>query len=772
MGNETNSKSKELSSLPDYITFEILQEYVGITNIKLFKNYLHNVFMDISIYDEKQNKKLLKKTSFYDYMKLPIFICEKLFNSFDSNNDNHLEEKEFINGLSKLYCGTFYETSEIIFNLLDYDKDGQIQKDDVTIMLSYLPLSKNENDFEIIEEKQKNSRKEIEEIINKTFSKYNGILKLKQFVDVVINKKSDVFLELICYFYQMKPFTNENIIFMKDIKKNDNDDEYMDLKCKNDTYNNDNIVKIKLPKKKSFLSPVENFFKHNSFNYENRDDCIKKKDKIYDYCMKSVYVYNHVDMIRLNDENFISKQFNNNNKSDIIFENYPSYKKKVYTSPFKYSLREPKIKTINKNFVSNLTSIDKEKTLNKQHSFNNITNKFNKYYQNNNDNENNNNKVIYENWIYKILDNNLIRKFYIVLANKDIYYYDDEKKNKFLGMHHLSGCIIKEPSINNYFQIEKIKFYSFSITFNNKSKTRKYYSPNFEIALEFTQNLKKGIGYIQFNDYYEIQNKIIGKGKFGIVNLGINKKTGNKVAIKIINKSSLKTEIDKELIKSEIDIMKLCHHPNIVKLLDHFENSEYIYIVMEYISGGTLNQYIKNHYFYISESEAANIISQIGNGLKYLHNYGIVHRDLKTDNIMLTKNNENGIIKIMDFGLSKIVGPKEGLIDGYGTLNYCAPEVLMREPYNKQIDIWSLGIILYYMLVGHFPFQGNKEEIIAKNIVYQPLIFDEKEWENKSRKVINLIEKSLEKKPSKRISIDDFLKHPWLKKNVKQKLSI
>ncbi len=770
MGNESNSKSKELPFLPDYITFEILQEYVGITNIKLLKNYLYNVFMDISIYDKKQNKKFLKKTSFYDYMKLPIFICEKLFNSFDSNNDNHLEEKEFINGLSKLYCGTFYETSEIIFNLLDYDKDGQIQKDDVTIMLSYLPLSKNENEFEIIEEKQKNSRKEIEEIINKTFSKYNGILKLKQFVDVVINKKSDVFLELICYFYQMKPFTNENILCMKDIKKNDNDEEYINLKCKNENYNNDNIVKIKLPKKKSGLSPLENFFKNNSFNYENKDDCIRKKEKMYDYFIKSVYVYNHVDMIRLNNENFISKQFNKNNKYNNIFENCYTYKKKNSSSPFKYSLKEKKIRTINKNFDSNLNSIDNKKKLIKQHSYNNITNNLKKSYQNN-ENENNN-KVTYENWIYKIIENNLMRKFYIVLANKDIYYYDDEKKNKFLGMHHLSGCIIKEPSINDYLQIEKIKFYSFSIIFNNKSKTRIYYSPNFEIALEFAQNLKKGIGYIQFNDYYEIENKIIGKGKFGVVNLGIHKKTGNKVAIKIINKSSLKTEIDKELIKSEIDIMKLCHHPNIVKLLDHFENSEYIYIVMEYISGGTLNQYIKNHYFYISESEAANIISQIGNGLKYLHNYGIVHRDLKTDNIMLTKNNETGIIKIMDFGLSKVVGPKEGLIDGYGTLNYCAPEVLMREPYNKQIDIWSLGIILFFMLVGHFPFQGNKEEIIAKNIVYQPLIFDEKEWENKSRKVINLIEKSLEKKPSKRISIDDFLKHPWLKKNVKQKLSI
>ena len=375
-------------------------------------------------------------------------------------------------------------------------------------------------------------------------------------------------------------------------------------------------------------------------------------------------------------------------------------------------------------------------------------------------------------YVNNLLDNNFIRKFYIVLANEDIYYYDDKEKTKFLGMHHLIGCIIKEPSINDFLEIDNIKFYSFSITFNNKSKIRKYYSPNFQIVNQFTQNLKKGIGYIHFNDYYEIENKIIGKGKFGVVNLGIDKKTGNKVAIKIINKSSLKTEIDKELIKSEIDIMKLCHHPNIVKLLDHFENSEYIYIVMEYISGGTLNQYIKSHYFYISESEAANIILQIGNGLKYLHNYGIVHRDLKTDNIMLTKNNENGIIKIMDFGLSKVVGPNEGLIDGYGTLNYCAPEVLMREPYNKQIDIWSLGIILFYMLVGHFPFQGNNEEIIAKKIVYQPLKFDEKEWENKSKKVINLIEKSLEKKPNKRINIDDFLKHPWIKKNLKQKMSL
>ena len=244
------------------------------------------------------------------------------------------------------------------------------------------------------------------------------------------------------------------------------------------------------------------------------------------------------------------------------------------------------------------------------------------------------------------------------------------------------------------------------------------------------------------------------------------------MAIKIINKFLLKKEEDKELIKNEIDIMKLCNHPNIIKLLDHFENSEYIYIIMEYLSGGTLTQYIKKRYFNFSENQASNIIYQIGNGIKYLHNYCIIHRDLKTDNIMLTEDNENATIKIIDFGLSKIISSNESLIDGYGTLTFTAPEVLTREPYNKEIDIWSLGIILFYMLTGHFPFEGINEEIIAKKIVYQSLEFNSEEWETRSHKVKNLIEKCLEKKPSNRININEFLKHSWFKSYFKQKFSL
>ncbi len=193
-----------------------------------------------------------------------------------------------------------------------------------------------------------------------------------------------------------------------------------------------------------------------------------------------------------------------------------------------------------------------------------------------------------------------------------------------------------------------------------------------------------------------------------------------------MKKSSIKTPEDNELVRSEIDIMKLCHHPNIVRLLDHFENTEYIFIVMEYIVGGTLYEYLKKKHYNFSENLAANLMFQIVSCLKYLHQYGIVHRDLKPDNIMMTESNEKGILKIMDFGLSKIVGPNDTMNEAYGTLSYVAPEVLLRTPYNKKIDIWSMGFILFQILLGKLPFVGNKEEIIAKKLFLNQLILMKK----------------------------------------------
>jgi serine/threonine protein kinase len=371
--------------------------------------------------------------------------------------------------------------------------------------------------------------------------------------------------------------------------------------------------------------------------------------------------------------------------------------------------------------------------------------------------------------VFKITESGKLRKFFLVLVNKDTYYYKSEKKTDFVGMHNLSGCFVQE--CNEKKEIEGAEYYSFEIFCKNKSKTRKYYTNSEDICKEFVEKIKKAIGYVKFSDLYEMK-EVIGKGKFGVVNLGIHKKTGQQVAIKILNKENIKTAEDKELVRIEIGILKLCHHPNIVRLLDHLENNDYIYIITEYIEGGTLGQYFKKKKFNFSERQATNIMMQIANGVKYLQQYGIVHRDLKPDNIMITQQNDYGVIKIMDFGLSKIVSPNERMVDGYGTLSYVAPEVLLRTPYNKEVDIWSLGVILFYMLSGKLPFRGRKEQEVAEKIVYDPLEFDEDDWETRSQRVQDLISCCLEKKKENRITIDEFINHPWFKKNMKQKYSM
>jgi len=308
------------------------------------------------------------------------------------------------------------------------------------------------------------------------------------------------------------------------------------------------------------------------------------------------------------------------------------------------------------------------------------------------------------------------------------------------------------------------KYYSFSIVFS--SKTRTYYTASKSTCNMWINLLRKAIGYKNFLDYYDMA-ETLGEGKFGLVRVGIHKSTNEKVAIKIIKKAKMTTK-DLELMKSEIDIMKLCRHPNIVRLLDHFENSDYIFIVMEVLTGGDLNSYFLKNQFNFSEKKAAYVINQIACGLKYLHQYGIVHRDLKPENIILSDKTDNFTVKIMDFGLSKIMGPMEKAADGYGTLSFVAPEVLIRQPYNKQIDIWSLGVILYYMLTGTLPFddETDNEEIIARLTVFNELKFPSNKWKGKSRLVRELITKCLIKDPEKRISIENILEDKWVKQII------
>ena len=737
-----------------YIDFNEIKKYVNITEEKLFLLYLREVFKDLADRDESNKKKGVMKMSFLDYIKLPIFISEKVFGVLDVDKDGFLNQKEFILGMNRLYNSNFDDTVKLIFEILDFNRDGLIEKDDVKMILGLLPLKTDRNKIKY--KYQMESLEEIHEIINLTFGDKKE-LNLDEFKEVIKEKKSDVFLQIICFLYQKKPFVDSNITILKSSKKASNLElgtPQMSKKVKCDN------VLLPSPLQNSSLSPAFQLLQSGKINSpfllngrpgnekENFNPEISGFKGMIRYHNRNIPKSEDTKNADINendddDEEAVKKIIKSSenvfNSPSTFLKNSEELSKKI--TPF--SLFTPEIKPIKEN--SKTDGEIPQMSLNSDE----------------NQTQNDNNKVAYENYIYKKSDGNRLKKYYLVLIDKDIYYYKSEQKKEVLGMHNLSGCFFKE---NNPEKINDKIYYCFTIIFPKKE--RKYYVGSQEIYDNFVNSLKNSFGYLNFFDYYEMLDNL-GEGIFGSVKLGVEKKTNQRVAIKIIKKSKAK-ESDIELVRNEIDIMKLCYHPNVVHLLDHFENGEYIFIVMEYIKGGCLTDYLKKNEFDFSEKRAAEIIYQLAKGLKYLHKYGIIHRDLKPDNIMLTEASDKGNVKIMDFGLSKILGKKEKSTDGFGTLTFVSPEVLVRKPYNKEVDIWSLGVILYLMLSGELPFDDpdDNEQNIAKAIVYQDVKFPSEKFGKRSKAVIELIQRCLTKDPKARIKVDEIIKSDWIKEQL------
>jgi len=180
-----------------------------------------------------------------------------------------------------------------------------------------------------------------------------------------------------------------------------------------------------------------------------------------------------------------------------------------------------------------------------------------------------------------------------------------------------------------------------------QKKTRIYYVDTEENLKKWVSAIKKATGYSDLNDIYEVGDKL-GNGKFGLVRLGTHKESGRKVAIKIMKKKDMNNE-DLELVKTEVEILKICQHPQIIQLYDIFENLDYIYIIMEHCSGGDLFSYLEKRRFRLPEPRANEVIHKLCAAVFYIHSYGIAHRDLKPENILMTDNTEEADIRVLDF---------------------------------------------------------------------------------------------------------------------------
>ena len=305
-----------------------------------------------------------------------------------------------------------------------------------------------------------------------------------------------------------------------------------------------------------------------------------------------------------------------------------------------------------------------------------------------------------------------LKKYWYCLLGKELYVYKNKQEEKHKGMHNLVGVYIKDDPEEKL--DENTTIYPFSLIFPG-NKPRTYYLINKEDKKRWMDAIKKVIGYTNMFEHYEFK-ETIGKGKFGLVKSAVHKKTGKEVAVKVMSKKDMSVQ-DVELQKREIEILKMCQHPHIIRLLDIFENHEKIYILMELLKGGDLFTYLEKRNFELSEDRAKTLSHQLATALYYLHSFGVAHRDLKPENILMVSDDEESDLKIVDFGLSKIIGPNESSLDPFGTLSYVAPEVLLQKPYGKEVDLWSLGVISYLLLSRVLPFDDEEDKEIARQTI-------------------------------------------------------
>ncbi|XP_063776735.1 serine/threonine-protein kinase D1-like [Pseudophryne corroboree] len=265
---------------------------------------------------------------------------------------------------------------------------------------------------------------------------------------------------------------------------------------------------------------------------------------------------------------------------------------------------------------------------------------------------------------------------------------------------------------------------------------------------------------VDISSVYQIfPDEVLGSGQFGIVYGGKHRKTGRDVAIKIIDKLRFPTKQESQL-RNEVAILQNLHHRGVVNLECMFETPERVFVVMEKLHGDMLEMILSSEKGRLPKRITKFLVTQILVALRHLHFKNIVHCDLKPENVLLASADPFPQVKLCDFGFARIIGEKSFRRSVVGTPAYLAPEVLRNRGYNRSLDMWSVGVIIYVSLSGTFPF--NEDEDIHDHIQNAAFMYPPNPWRETSPDVIDLINSLLQVKMRKRYSVDKTLNHPWL----------
>ena len=687
--------------------------------------YLNDVWKDLSERDTKAGLGLTKNI-FFKYYNLPLIISERLFKVLDVNNHLSLTEDDFVSGLLNLFLGDYKALVKIMFNMYDYDRDGKISRKDVKIVFNYIPLKQNEiyQRYKIKYEgdninERKESMNEINKVLDKIFEE--EYIDEDYFKYSIENINSDLFIFLLVFLYEKRPFNDDTINHYKNLpKKNGN-------KYKR-TATMANSVGLKLvvsPTIKSKFGPAAQVTLKEGGQYSK---------------------------FKSNSSNLIKLKFGAGGSGNHL-KAFGSGLKRVKTFNIK------KIKTI---VDEQDEEYDEDESGPKKNNPKKEKEKSNFDEDENEEEDIDKKNIKYEGYLSKIRKDGEMKKLYFKLLYHDLYFFKSKEDTEHGGVHNLCDVFIKEGNPYNY---NGKTLYCFSIIYPEKE--RKYFTEDKTDHQNWVKFLRKATDYEDLYKSYEMKD-IIGQGRYGTIRVGYHKIKKRFVAIKIINKKSI-SKTDMENIRNQIDILKMATDEFVLKLLDIIENESYLYIMTELCKGGDLYSYLNQRSFKIPEAKAAKLIYKLAKSVSFLHTLGIIHRDLKPENILMTDMSDEADIRISDFCICKRLEPNETTKEIVGTLGYMAPEVLMGKEYNYSADVWAIGVITYLLLTGYLPFDDEQEdkEVIRKTL-FESIPFYNDSWKNISSKAKEFVKKILKKDKEERITIEGILSDPWFENYVEE----
>ena len=527
---------------------------------------------------------------------------------------------------------------------------------------------------------------------------------------------------------------NENSIE----KKNENENKTNNNNNYNININNYNNIKIiddknikeikeEINDKNKKNDNIKNLLKDiilcmpNNTEDKDTNTISKEKEKKCEQIKQNENTDNKITFISINNNMNITNQ-------NQIINNYAIQLKEKLKNKDKEKINENQIL---KNIKASKKIINNEKIIIKEEDTdNNNTNKI----------KANNNNKFFENEL-----NNFIDK------QKSL-----DNKNK--TEKELNQLNQKEPDLDLLCNINKAKEEEIDEEKSNLSQSRDclYYQNELEKLSSYIKSYySEKKSYPESDTKFYLFGREIGHGAFGKVNLCLHIGSGHLVAMKTFVKKDSKYKESKDKLKNEVEVLSKLHHPFINQILDNFETDTHFFIVMEYICGDLLTFIRKRNK--LNESISKVIFKQITEGLRYIHKKNIIHRDIKLDNILIDTTNT---VKICDFGVSRKIQRGEKIYERCGTPAYIAPEIYKKTGYTGfQSDVWSAGVTLYYMLSGNLPFKGNNIHDLENAI----LLGEYNKIRDISYEASDLIEKMLQLNPSERITIEEILKHPWLK---------